>query len=231
MIRAAHGVRPVFYYSINLGAVALNDNENINREQQYAGCYRLLAACFYEPEKKLFLEEKLCETLFYLLGEICPSAAPYAEQMLTALKAASEEELAVEYARLFIGPFGTVAPPYGSVYLEKEATVMGKSTVATMQCYQDAGLALDEEIKEPADHIAIELEFLHYLSLQIAEDLDQGNKEEAIALQEARSDFLSRFPGQWAPTFCQKIRQGSKHPFYTALAACLETLLSQACLL
>jgi TorA maturation chaperone TorD len=136
----------------------MNDTD---KTLQRGDCFKLMAACFYEPDKQLFIEEKLGEKLEQLLDQLAPNCVPAVRQMKNALKQLEQEQLSIDHAALFVGPFELIAAPYGSVYIEKKRTVMGDSTINVAQFYQDAGLSVD--IKEPPDHIAIELEFLHYL--------------------------------------------------------------------
>lgn len=181
-------------------------------------CFKLLAACFYEPEKELFLEERVCENLTAQLLPLSPSAAVAAEQMKTALEESDEERLSVEYAALFVGPFELIAAPYGSVYLEKQRRVMGDSTIATQRFYQAAGLVMD--MKEPPDHIAVELEFMHYLCMKEAAALSGGAEDEACRFRELQVRFFREVMG-WIPEFSGRISTGAENGFYTALASCL----------
>jgi hypothetical protein len=77
----------------------------IDVERQRGDCFRFLAVCFYPPERQALTEEGVLENLFRLLWEVCPEAASCSEGMARAFSQASEEELAVAHARLFVGPF------------------------------------------------------------------------------------------------------------------------------
>ena len=184
----------------------------------------MLAAAFYEPEKDFFLEEKLCENLTSLLAATgCLDAAAAAEKMTAALTESDQRTLLVEHARLFVGPFELTAPPYGSVYLEKGRRLMGDSTLAVQKMYHDAGL--DLEAKDAPDHIAFELEFLHYLCQC---ELEAAGRDDHAAVQEFRrqqATFYSRYLAPWVPDFCAAIRNGTECGFYSALAECLETFI------
>lgn len=186
-----------------------------------ANCFKLLAACFYEPDKELFLQEGVCDNLAALL-EACQGgeAATAARMMKAALEEQSEEELQVEFARLFVGPFELVAPPYGSVYLEGTRRLMGDSTLAVLKMYQEFELALD--VHEAPDHIALELEFMHYLCLREANALEENSEDEAHRLAEAQAYFMKNFLGPWLAGFCSSIRNGTDIPYYRHLADCLE---------
>jgi putative dimethyl sulfoxide reductase chaperone len=189
-------------------------------------CYRLLAACFYLPEKELWLEERVVENLCTLLQQVCPAAAASCHGMLEGLARSAAEDLAVEYARLFVGPYGVLAPPYGSVYLDEGRRVMGDSTLAVQDMYRQAGLVLDPDFKELPDHIAAELEFVSYLTARAAEAAAAGRPGEADEPLRTREAFLGRFLDRWVPGFCARIREGTEHPFYRGLADCLAAFIA-----
>ncbi len=192
----------------------------VDRKRQQGNCFKLLAACFYEPDRDLFLQEKLCDNLLSQLTAYgCDAAAVAAGEMLAGLTGQSDEELKIEYARLFVGPFELIAPPYGSVYLEKKRRVMGDTTMAVNKMYQDAGLFM--EVKEAPDHIAVELEFMYYLCQAEAEAKAQNHGEWARAGITMQSEFMRTFLGPWIPAFCENIRQGTESGFYLPLAGCL----------
>ena len=182
-------------------------------------CFKLLAACFYEPEKDLFIEEGLCQNLQDLLGVWATGAAAAASDMGIALANSGQEELSISHAELFIGPFELIAPPYGSVYLEKNRQIMGNTTVGVLKSYQEAGLSVAE--KEPPDHIAIELEFMSFLSIREAEARAEGRVNEAKDSFGKQKDFFHNYL-RWVPNFCEAIRKGTKSRFYQSLAVCLD---------
>lgn len=191
---------------------------------QQGDCFKLLAACFYEPEKELFLQENLCVNLAALLAaDGCDAAAKAAHAMHASLLATDEEELKAAHAGLFIGPFDLAAPPYGSIYLEKNRRVMGDSTVAVQKIYRAAGLSL--EVPEAPDHIALELEFMHFLCTGEAGAAARDDQDEALALAATQSRFLFTYLAPWVTEFCAAIRKGTSYGFYTSLADCLEEFI------
>jgi len=183
-----------------------------------SNCFKLLAACFYEPDKKLFLEEKVTENLGELLGILEPVMAESAAQLPGTFQSSSEEQLRVDHAALFVGPFTLLAPPYGSVYLETGGRVQGKSTLGAEGCYDEAGLSLD--MQEPADHIAIELEFMSYLSWQQAEAVVADRKVDSRKSLELQTRFFNQFM-LWIPAFCERIEEGAMTDYYKKVAQCL----------
>ena len=191
-----------------------------------SNCFKLLAGCFYEPDRDLLVEERVCENLGALLQEYAPEAAMAASAMSVALREQGQEQLSVDYAALFVGPFALIAAPYGSVYLDQGRRVMGDSTLLVRRFYQEAGLSVD--VDEPPDHVVIELEFLYYLTDCEASALAEGRAEEAAGFRATQSRFFFTCLRPWIFDFCQSIRTGSTNPFYLSLADCL-ALFMAAC--
>lgn len=198
--------------------------DKIDKTLQRGDCFKLLAACFYEPDRQLFLEEEVGEKLEQLLDQLAPNCVTAARRMKNALKELGQETLSIDHATLFVGPFELIAAPYGSVYIERKRTVMGESTVNIAQYYQDAGLSVD--IKEPPDHIAIELEFMYYLCTKEAAAVSDEQFEDARKIREQQIAFYYSALKPWAEEFCEAIRAGTDNVFYINLADCLEHFLA-----
>lgn len=181
--------------------------------------YRLLAACFYEPDREMFIEENLCANLGELLRAHAPSAAEACQRMESSLRASSQEELLVEYSALFLGPFTVPAQPYGSVYLEKERLLMGESTMDVQRIYAEAGVKYEES--GPPDHIAIELEFMSFLEGKIAQAMGEENRALIADFAEIRGRFFRKLLAPWAPLMGQTIVEYAELDFYRALGDCL----------
>lgn len=196
---------------------------DIRQHTNAADCFRLLAACFCEPEKELFIEQQVCENLATLLENFSSEAADHARKMSSSLAGLEETVLAVDYSALFLGPFELQAPPYGSVYLEKKREVMGKTTMEALRLYQQAGLQVEE--KEPADHIAIELEFMAFIHGREASALQSGAIEEGSRNKDLRQEFFTGYLRPWIADFRTAIRRGSENPFYVSLADCLDCFI------
>ncbi|MBI5663794.1 MAG: molecular chaperone TorD family protein [Nitrospirae bacterium] len=196
-------------------------NQSITLETARGDCYRLLAACFYQPQKSIFIDEGLLKNLASSLQQVCPEAAVFSSEMEKNVLNYSDEELAVEYARLFVGPYEMIAPPYGSMYLDGERTVMGDSTVEVIRMYQEEGLARDSEFKDLPDHIAVELEFMYYLTFKGMKAREQADDKASSGFIVKQNIFLNRFLRSWAPQFCDRIKEGTDNGFYKSLAGCL----------
>lgn len=117
-----------------------------------------------------------------------------------------------------MGPNELIAPPYGSIYLDKERKVMGDSTIKTMDFYREAGLEISKDFKELPDHITVELEFMYYLIFKEVEALTKSDLETTNKFIEMQHRFLNSFLGLWINSFCEKIKSGADNEFYKALA-------------
>ncbi len=196
----------------------------MNDTIQRGDCFKLLAACFYEPEKQLFLEEHVGEKLGQLLDDQTQDGARAAREMQSALQEQSQEKLSIDYAALFVGPFELLAAPYGSIYIEKKRLVMGDSTVNTARYYQEADLEVD--IKEPPDHIVIELEFMYYLCSQEASAASNDLAAEAERFRVLQARFFHNAMEPWLEQFCETIMKATDNMFYVHLSECLRSFIA-----
>ncbi len=183
-----------------------------------ANTYRMLADCFRDPEElDLARLPDLAQQVRHCAGP-CAAAA----EALVAAAPGGEperESLRVSHARLFVGPFELLAPPYGSVYLDEGGRVMGDSTLAVIEHYAAAGLEGRRDAHEPPDHIATELEFMYYLAFRHVTTGD----DRFLGRQAA---FLADPLAVWVPRLCARIREADPAPFHTALADLLQAFIA-----
>lgn len=181
--------------------------------------YRLLAACYYSPSRSM-IEEDCCGSLATLLKGIAPPAAEQAAEAAGLLGETTVEALLVEHTRLFLGPFKLVAPPYGSVWLDDQKTVMGDSTQKVATFYHTCGLQLADDFHELPDHFAVELEFLSYLAFKQREAATAGDSAEVERLKGLQHEFLDNFLLPWLTQFTDAVINDGEAPFYVAIARC-----------
>jgi len=182
--------------------------------------YRLLAACFYEPDREMFIEENLCLNLAELMAEISPPLAEACRRMDASLKENSQEALLVDYSALFLGPFKAPAQPYGSVYLEQERRLMGDSTMDVQKVYAEAGVKQEAD-DGPPDHIAIELEFMSFLEGKIIQANSEGNQADQADYAAIQARFFNHLLASWAPALGKALVHYADLEFYRSLGQCL----------
>jgi TorA maturation chaperone TorD len=200
----------------------------ILKEKTRGDCYRLLSACFYQPQKEIFIQEELFKNLGGLLKKTSADAAAHASVIEKAFLKYSEEDLLVAYAKLFVGPNELLAPPYGSVYLDGEKTVMGDSTIETIKMYEEQGLSMDGEFRNLPDHITVEMEFMYFLIFKEVETLEKSQWDATLDYIKTQELFLDKFLRLWVKPFCDKIKQGTDNEFYTSLADCVSVFIGKA---
>ncbi|MBI3960070.1 MAG: molecular chaperone TorD family protein, partial [Chloroflexi bacterium] len=82
--------------------------------------------------------------------------------------------------------------------------------------YRAFGFGLGAEVRERPDHIAVELEFMHILTLKETYALMGGRHEEAAICHEAQTSFLADHLAHWLPLFAQSLaRNGGAEPYLT----------------
>ncbi len=199
--------------------------EQVERRKRQENALRLLAACFYEPDKALLMQEKLCTHLRECLDAVCPQAIGFVDAMEQAMDGCSDEDLKVAYAKLFVGPFSLAAAPYGSVYIDEGRRVMGDSTMDVISWYEREGLTRSGDCKDLPDHIAVELEFMSYLIAKEIAALEAGDTDTAKAYAAKQRSFASELVCPWVPEFCERIRQATENEFYTALSDCAAAII------
>jgi TorA maturation chaperone TorD len=194
--------------------------ELMQAAQRQSDAYRLLAACFSQPDREMFVEENLCANLAGLMREISlPAVGEACRRMAQSLAENSQEELLIEYSGLFLGPFGAPAHPYGSVYLEQDRKLMGDSTMEVLKLYAESGV--QHEGDEPPDHIAIELEFMGFLEGRIAQAVSESNQADRADFSAIRARFFNRLLAPWAPILGNILKEQATLGFYRDLGECL----------
>ena len=190
-----------------------------------ADTYRLLSACFYEPDKQMFAEEDFFSQLYTALRLTLPHKADLAQELDAAMAECPQQELLIEYAALFVGPQELLAHPYGSVYLDGPKILMGNSTLDVITRYREADFVINPDLKEVPDHIAIELEFLYLLCYNEAIAEAEGRHQDADNWRHQRERFIKDHIGRWFTLFCDKIRVGSDNSYYNLLAQLTECFI------
>ncbi|WP_135666122.1 TorD/DmsD family molecular chaperone [Halorhabdus rudnickae] len=160
-------------------------------ETEVAEGYAVLAQCWRQPTERLLAAIES--------GKL---AGVVSESTTTDLST-----LRTEHTRLFVGPEGPPCPPYESSYRDggdDAGNVLGPSTRAVVEWYDEYGLGLDPEWSDLPDHVATEIEFAGHLSV--------------VASSETRERFLDDHPRQWFETFFETVRAETREPFYVEIA-------------
>lgn len=139
-------------------------------------------------------------------------------EFLQRPEAALLEDLAVEYAALFVGPGGHISP-YESVQTEGgSGQLWGTETVEVRRFIEAAGFAYKPDFHDLPDHISVELDFMSELARREAAAWRSEDFAAVLDCLRLAKKFLSRHLGNWAPVFCAKVAARAEHPFYREMA-------------
>lgn len=136
------------------------------------------------------------------------------------------EELAVEFARLFLGP-GPHISPHESAQIEHAEQLMGRQTHAVERFIQGAGFDYKADFHGLPDHISVELEFMADLTRLEGEAWEKADFDAALNCLEYEKDFLDTHLGRWAPAFCRKVEEQAELSLYGAMARLTTAFLTQ----
>lgn len=101
------------------------------------------------------------------------------------------------------------APPYGSFYLENTGELFSKESEAVASFYAQFDFHSKLLPAEPADHVAVELEFLSQLLTSVAQ-----NK----AFEAYLKTFVEKSLSPWLFSWCDDLKNNAQSHFYRALA-------------
>ncbi|MEQ4674337.1 Tat proofreading chaperone DmsD [Providencia vermicola] len=113
------------------------------------------------------------------------------------------ETLKEAYERLFIGPNALPAPPWGSVYLDKENVLFGISTLELRAWLRNNQINIELNANEPEDHVGL----LFLLTAWVIQ-----NKPELL------NDLLEIHFLPWIYRYLEKMQLQSGNHFYEATA-------------
>ncbi|VEI76775.1 Twin-arginine leader-binding protein DmsD [Mannheimia haemolytica] len=114
-----------------------------------------------------------------------------------------KQNLPRDYQVLFIGPNELAAPPWSSVYLDKESVIFGESLLNLRAFLQKHRIIFSLGTNEPEDHFGLML----MLSAYLAE-----NKPELLA------EYLEGYLLNWAYRYLDLLSVQQDYPFYQGLA-------------
>jgi TorA maturation chaperone TorD len=138
------------------------------------------------------------------------------------------EDLAVEYARLFLGP-GKHISPHESVHHKKEnaqsGQLWGESTAEVKKIIESSGLEYQPEYTGLPDHISVELEFMQQVLQREEQAWEAEDKEMAHRCLENEKKFIEEHLARWVPNFCEKVIQEADLPFYREMARLTQTFI------
>ncbi|NQV84032.1 MAG: molecular chaperone TorD family protein [Rhodospirillales bacterium] len=203
-------------------AVVLETDNRATAAMERSHLYGFLAAVFRtEPTVELLAEIRKApfqDALKAVGSDLADSLSGASEKKLL-------EDLAVEYARLFLGPGNHVAP-YAAIYLAGDgASLWGPETIWVKQFIEAAGFEYKADYFDLPDHIAVELEFMQEIAANEAAALERQDLQHAETLQRIEEEFVTTHMAKWVPKFCRQVQNRAELPFYRVMACLTEDFI------
>lgn len=133
-------------------------------------------------------------------------------------------QLHLDHLRLFSGPTPK-APPWESVWCEKDKLLFGRRTEEVFNFYAAWGVAVENSGHDPEDHLGLELAFALFL-LQAMLGGQPVKSEQGQAPHEALVFFLERHILPWAGPCLQKASEEAESVFYQKIPALCWAMLN-----
>ncbi len=188
---------------------------------------RLLGKLLYsEPEHK-WLEELIAEQIFYDIpfGAEQPEIIHgfellqgWSQANANGISEAGFADLKMDYTRLFIGLDVHRAPPWESVYYNRERMVFQEQTLQVREWYARFGVQAEKLNREPDDHIGLEMLFIAHLGSLALQAIEQNNEPKLNEILQAQRDFLSDHLLRWGPVWAKLVKQHAATDFYRGIA-------------
>lgn len=209
----------------------------LEKELQYAfatsDMYQLLTLFLQLPTDELavgLLDGSLAEDVCSIMNELdFPSDKidPIYDRLVSLKgnlrnKEKFHSEIRKEYTRLFAHPKNSQINIYETLFLaaldpneeDKPALFISPAALDAERCYKKSGLTLSGKVREPADHMATEMEFMMYLYLKKASALQDHKEEEVQRREEEIHEFTKIHLKKWAKAFFEQCIRSSEHPVY-----------------
>lgn len=114
--------------------------------------------------------------------------------------------IASDFQQLFEGCDVMPAPPWGSVYLDREQVIFGDSTLRFRRFLLTHNIELNTGMREPEDQFGLSL-------LAMAMMIEQGKSEDVI------SELLSEHLLPWAYHYLELVQKNATTEIYTSLSS------------
>ncbi|EGJ0847608.1 molecular chaperone TorD [Salmonella enterica] len=174
-------------------------------QEQYACVYAWLALLFFrEVDDEGLIQLQSAEIADWLAASVA-----LLEQKIAALSLRQDAqlELAADFCGLFLMTDKKSALPYASQYPQQEPGMIKHLLL-------EAGMEVNDDFKEPADHLAIYLELLSHLHFSLGESFQQRR------MNKLRQKTLSSLL-EWLPEFTNNCLKHDPYGFYAALSQLL----------
>lgn len=127
-------------------------------------------------------------------------------------------ELAADFCGLFLTTDKAGALPYASIYIGESGLLNDKPAQEMQKLMLSHGVDVKEGLNEPADHIALELDFLGNMIIR-SNELEKLEHIDAALLEQ--KEFIETYLLSWLPQFSEKCSKFDPFGFYASVAKLL----------
>ena len=189
----------------------------------------------YDLLRRIWIEEPSPHFVRLLVGSDVPRTFPFGDHRpalrealsivgseLARPDAASDTacaRLQEDYTRLFVAPPPLPAPPWESLYRDRERLHFSEHTLEVRTAYQRHGLAAGLLGREPDDHLGFELDFMHRLATLAAELASPDREADQRTVLEDQRAFLDEHLLTWVPAWAEDVMAAAATNFYRGAAS------------
>lgn len=143
------------------------------------------------------------------------------------------QDLAVEYARIFLGAGVTeeqLAVPFESVFTSPEAIMMQDARDDVVRIFRSQGMTVDASLNVPEDHISFELDFLAFMAERTASEIETQEPlwhERAAALVNVQASFIDEHVLNWFDKLASRVEASALSTFYPSVMKVLRETLKE----
>lgn len=202
--------------------VVHDEQDTVERALQRSLMYRFLSVAWRPPTEGFAAitqdgEWRAAQHAAQAAGEKATAAV---EAARVACTDQTPDALTDDYHRVFGHQVGLDCPLYEALYVPGDVFGQTHCLADIAAFYRAFGLDVGEEVRERADHLSLELEFMHTLKYREAYARLHHGSAEVVLLVDAQRAFLRDHLARWAPAFSRLVARKASAP-YGALAALL----------
>ncbi len=132
-----------------------------------------------------------------------------------------------EYTRLFIGPARLVAPPWESVYRNKQEMLFQESTLAVREFYRKFNMLPEGYPRIADDALALEIHFMAKLAQKSLDALQNEQMDWLKYYLNGQNIFLSNHLLVWVPMFLERMKDATSDVMYPQMCIILDDFLKK----
>lgn len=186
--------------------------------------YQFISTCLLEPNKEAL--EMLRSEDYMSEVKSCMEISGSREMLVTfellrkGLEGVDVEGLEWSYRATFGA--ATVAmdcPPYEMYYSGSQIWQQTQDLADISGTYKAYGIEMEEDSTTTRwDHVAVELEFLHFLTYKLAYAIENHSEEEQESCISGKKKFLYAHIGRWIKAFSTSVVKKTPEEFYRQAA-------------